>query len=220
MSSPSPLAALLKARTSIRQFLPNKPVSEAVILQLLEQASFSPSGGNVQPWQTLVVTGEQRNKFVEYISTRSPTGPEYAIYPSELDGRFLEQRTQCTQDMYATMGVARENRPAKLAHVQRNFTFFDAPSAVFFTLKQYMGPPQWSDVGMFMQSFMLLCQERGIATCAQEAWANHSEHVKAYFHLAADDVVFCAVAVGYADPNAKVNALRTQRVPVSVFNKL
>lgn len=213
----TPISQAIASRTSIRSFIKEKPVSNDLIRSLLQASKFSPSGGNLQPWHVLVVNGDTRNKFVDFVSQRMPTGPEYNIYPSELADPYLKRRTQCAEDMYSTMGVQRTDRAAKLAHVQRNFTFFDAPCAVFFTVKKYMGAPQWADIGMFMQSFMLLAQEQGLSTCAQEAWANHSEAVKEFFSLPDDEIVFCAIAVGYSDAQAPINKLRTRRAELDEF---
>ena len=53
----------------------------------------------------------------------------------------------------------------------RNFDLFGAPVGLFFSIPRRFGPPQWSHLGMFIQNVMLLAAERGLATCAQEAWA-------------------------------------------------
>jgi nitroreductase len=73
------------------------------------------------------------------------------------------------------------------------FTFFGAPVALIVTLDREMGPPQWSDVGMFMQTFMLLCREAGLHTCAQEAWANWSTSCAQVCGIPDNELVFRSV---------------------------
>ena len=77
-----------------------------------------------------------------------------------------------------------------------------------------MGPPQWSDLGMFLQSFMLLAQEEGLDTCAQEAWASKAETVSNFVQAPDDLMLFCGIAIGHANPDAPVNGLVTDREPL------
>ena len=65
-----------------------------------------------------------------------------------------------------------------------------------------MGPPQWSDLGMFLQTFMLLAQEEGLDTCAQEAWANRSQAVANFVGAKDNLMLFCGMAIGYKNPEA------------------
>jgi nitroreductase len=48
----------VRARRSFRSFLPT-PVPNAQILQVLEDAQYSPSNCNTQPWNTHIVSGEK-----------------------------------------------------------------------------------------------------------------------------------------------------------------
>ena len=93
----------------------------------------------------------------------------------------------------------------------RNFAFFGAPVALFTTIDRRMGPPQWSDLGMFLQTFMLLAVEAGLATCAQECWAVYPETVKAFLDTPDERILFCGMAIGFEDPNEPANALHTER---------
>jgi nitroreductase len=68
-----------------------------------------------------------------------------------------------------------------------------------------------------MQSFALAATERGLSTCMQEAWAMLRDTLHAHFALADDRMIYCGMALGYADPEAAVNALRTERVAVDEF---
>ena len=73
--------------------------------------------------------------------------------------------------MYAELGIPREDKAARRTWFARNFQFFGAPAALFCTVDRQMGPPQWADLGMYLQTVMLLAVEAGLATCAQECWA-------------------------------------------------
>ena len=117
------------------------------------------------------------------------------------------------EDMYALLDIAREDKAARFAHLARNFDFFGAPSAFFCFVDRQMGPPQWSDLGMFLQSFMLLAKSQGLDTCAQEAWATKPETVTTFVNAPEELMLFCGMAIGHADPAAKVNSLVSDREP-------
>lgn len=146
-----------------------------------------------------------------------PAGAEYDIYPAGLPDLYKRRRGQVANDMYELLGVENRDIRRKMEQVQRNFAFFDAPVGLFFVLPKLMGPPQWSDAGMFMMTFMLLAEENGLATCAQEAWANHSELLKDKLGISEDCMVFSGMAVGYEDVEAPINRLRTQRADLAEF---
>jgi nitroreductase len=214
----------IDSRMSCRAFLPT-PVAEATVRDILEQARRTPSGGNLQPWWVHVVTGAPLAEFLTIIRGKAmsaPRGeaPEYDIYPKDLVEPYRSRRYKCAEDMYATIQVPREDKPARLRHFARNFEFFGAPVALFFCLDRRMGPPQWSDVGMFMQNVMLLAREHGLHTCAQEAWSHWAKTVGEFLQLPPEHMLFSGMALGCRDENHPINRLRTDRAPLEEFATL
>ena len=116
--------------------------------------------------------------------------------------------------MYNLLNISRDDKEARFMQVLKNFEFFGAPAAIFCFVDRQMGPPQWSDLGMFLQTFMLLGQEVGIDTCAQEAWSMKQESVSNFFKVDDETMLFCGMAIGYKDPDAIVNKLNSERRPV------
>jgi nitroreductase len=205
----------IKSRMSCRAFLPT-PVPEVLVREIVGIARQSPSGGNVQPWHVHVLSGAPLEELRVIIRSKLPAQPmgegaEYDIYPPKLTDPYRSRRFKCGEDLYATIGVSREDRPGRLAQFARNFDFFGAPVAMFFSMDRQMGPPQWSDVGMFMQSIMLLARERGLHTCAQEAWAVWHQTLAAFLDYPPERMLFCGMALGYRDESAPINRLRTDR---------
>ena len=117
--------------------------------------------------------------------------------------------------MYEALGITRENKQGRLEQVMKNFNFFDAPAALFCFVDKQMGPPQWSDLGMFLQTFMLLAQEAGLDTCAQEAWSMKHDSVSQFLDADESQLLFCGVALGYKDEDAKINQFRSERRPIN-----
>ena len=203
-------------RKSVRQFLPD-PVSDDVLRELLTTASRSPSGGNVQPWRIFVVNGDSMARFREFLSDRQPGAPAYDIYPKGLTEPYRSSRFKIGEDMYAAIGVEREDKAGRFAQFAKNLDFFGAPAALFCFIDRQMGPPQWSDLGMFLQTFMLLAQEAGLDTCAQEAWAVHEAAVADFVGAPEELQIFCGMAIGTADPDHPINTVVSDREPLDVF---
>ncbi len=203
-------------RKSVRAFRPD-PVSNEVLAELLTTASRSPSGGNVQPWRVYVVNGDSMARFRSFIADRQPGAPAYDIYPKGLTEPYRSSRFKIGEDMYASIGVEREDKAGRLAQFAKNLDFFGAPAAFFCFIDRQMGPPQWSDLGMFLQTFMLLAQEAGLDTCAQEAWAVHEEAVAEFVEAPEELRIFCGMAIGHADIDDPINTVVSEREPLDVF---
>ena len=202
------------ARRSIRSFL-DTPVSDTLLRELLEKSARAPSGGNVQPWQIYVINGTRTQDFLTHLqSQKMREQAAYDIYPKDLPSPYRDSRFKVGEDMYGLLGIPRENKAARFAHLARNYEFFGAPAAFFCLIDKTMGPPQWSDLGMFLQTFMLLAQEAGIDTCAQEAWATRPKAVTSFLQTPDNLMLFCGMAIGYRNPEAPVNTLVSDRMPL------
>jgi nitroreductase len=211
----------LRGRISIRAFR-DQPVSQALVSELLEAARWSPSGGNVQPWKVIVVAGGARQAVIDKVAASlaaNPAGEEgdRPIYPANLWEPHRTWRFDLGEQMYEKLGIGRDNKLGRLGHLARNFAFFGAPVGMFFVIDERMGHGQWAHLGMFMQSLALIAHERGLATCMQEAWARARTTLKAHFALPDHEMIYCGMALGYADMDAAVNSLRSARAPVEAF---
>ena len=207
------------SRTSIRSFLED-PVSDELLKILLEKASRAASGGNLQPWKIFIVNNSAMKDFLEFQEGwTEPEVPAYEIYPPKLKEPYRTSRFELGEQMYEILGIGRENKEARIAQVMENFRFFGAPCAFFCFIDRQMGPPQWSDLGMFLQTFMLLAKEAGLDTCAQEAWSMKHDSVSKFVKAEDSDMLFCGMAIGYRDDTAKVNSLKSERRPLNEWAK-
>ena len=206
------------SRRSVREFL-DKPVDKALLERILQKAQNAPSGGNTQPWNAVMATGEPLKKLLAAVAEVVPQGPaahkpEYNIYPPELDGRYKDSRFGVGEAMYAALDIPRDNKMARLMWFARNFRAFDAPILMLVHTPRYMGPPQWSDIGMWLQTVMLLLREEGLDSCAQEAWAIYTPQIRQCFPIPDDHIFFCGMAIGSRDPDAPVNNFPVPRAPL------
>ncbi len=203
-------------RKSIRAFLPD-PVDDDLLKELLTTASRAPSGGNVQPWRIYVINGDAMTRFRAFIAERPPGPPAYDIYPPSLHEPYRSSRYKNGEQMYEAIGVGRDDKAGRFAQFAKNLDFFGAPAAFFCFIDRAMGPPQWSDLGMFLQTFMLLAQEAGLDTCPQEAWAVHEPAVMEFGEVPEELRLFCGMAIGTADRDHPINSIESEREPLDVF---
>lgn len=208
----------VQSRRSVRQFV-DRPVEQAALRRVLEKAQRSPSGGNTQPWSAVIVTGQPLANLTAKIKAKAATAPlgeggEYDIYPRGLDGRYEEQRRAVGKAMFDALGLAREDGAGRIAQMAKNWDSFGAPVQLFTYTRKYMGPPQWSDMGMWLQTVMLLLREEGLDSCAQEIWAMYGTTMRELLNIDDDHIFFCGMAIGYRDAAAPVNNFNIPRVPI------
>ncbi|MDE2488292.1 MAG: nitroreductase [Alphaproteobacteria bacterium] len=210
----------VERRVSIRAFL-DTPVAGEVVKDILVRAARAPSGGNLQPWRVYALAGQPLADFKQVVAANAfGEAPEYEVYPPNLWEPFRTRRFQNGEDLYATLGIPREDKPARLRQLARNGEFFGAPVGIFFCLDRKLGPPQWADLGMYMQNVMLLATERGLDTCPQEYWARYPQTVAKFLNLPADHMVFSGMALGHRDPDAPINTLVASRDPFEAWGEM
>ena len=125
--------AAITSRRSIRAFLP-APVAREDIEAILEVAARAPSGTNTQPWKVHVLTGATKERlsgrilaaYADPAQDREHVG-EYAYYPREWVSPFVDRRRKVGWDLYALLGLTRDNKagmaaqhatPAQLAAIR------------------------------------------------------------------------------------------------------
>lgn len=221
MSSAMSVSEAVLNRKSIRAFL-DTPVDDQLIREVLTKAARAPSGGNVQPWRLYVINGESHAHFMKIMEERLENNdmgdvPEYDVYPPSLKEPYRSTRFKVGEDMYALLGIKRDARPKRIEWLKNNQRFFGAPAAVFCYVDRVMGPPQWSDLGMYLQTAMLLFQEAGVDTSPQESWARWHKTVTEFVGAPEDLMLFCGLAIGYKDPDEAVNTLVSDREPLEKF---
>jgi nitroreductase len=217
--------AAITTRRSVRAFLPT-PVARADIEQILEVAGRAPSGTNTQPWKVYVLLGERKQRLTDTIlaahndpAEAAKHSEEYAYYPRQWASPYIERRRKVGWDLYALLGLTRDDKAGMAAQHGRNYAFFDAPVGLIFTIDRVMEQGSWLDYGMFLQNIMVAARARGLDTCPQAAFTQYHRLIAAQLELPANEMVVCGMALGYADTTKIENTLRTERMSVAEFVK-
>ncbi|HEX2531696.1 MAG TPA: nitroreductase [Burkholderiaceae bacterium] len=217
--------AVITSRRAVRAFLPT-PVAREDIEAILNVAARAPSGSNTQPWKVYVLTGATRKKLSSEI-LRAYNDPvlskqhaeAYHYYPVQWVSPYVDRRRKVGWDLYALLGITRENKVGMHAQHGRNYLFFDAPVGFIFTIDNVMEQGSWLDYGMFLQNVMIAARARGLDTCPQAAFTQYHRIIREVLQLPDNESVVCGMALGYADPGKIENTLVTEREPASGFTK-
>ncbi len=214
-----PLFHAIETRQSVRAFEPT-PVPKDIIERLLELAARAPSGTNMQPWQTRVLTGDSLASLTQRVCTAFDSNPkghdsEVRYYPEKWFEPYVGRRRKVGWDLYGLLDIAKGDKAKMHAQHRKNFTFFGAPVGMMFTIHRDLATGSWLDYGMFLQTLMLAARAFDLHTCPQAAWADFHPEVRDELKLADEEVVVCGMALGYADQSAPENTLRTEREPIN-----
>jgi nitroreductase len=203
-------------RRAVRGFT-DRPVSREVLERVLSAAAWSPSGSNLQPWRVYAVTGTPLVQLRKLATERVAAGdawdePEYVMYPPELKSPYAERRSAFGKERYTALGVAREDWEARQRAAIGNWDCFGAPAALFCYVDRDLGRPQWSDLGMYLQTVMLLLRAEGLHSCPQMSWAKVRKTVAEVVSPPDELILFCGMSIGYED--VTVPYIRTGRAPL------
>ena len=204
------------SRRAVRGFK-DEPVSREVLERVLSAAAWSPSGSNLQPWNSYVLTGallaELKTRAVERVAHGDPWDErQYEMYPRVLKSPYGERRSAFSKERYSALGIAREDWEARQRAAIANWNCFGAPAALFCYIDRDLGRPQWADVGMYLQTVMLLLRAEGLHSCPQMAWSQVRETVADVLSPPEELILFCGMSIGYEDPS--VSYIRTGRAPL------
>jgi nitroreductase len=218
--------AAITSRRSVRAFLPTA-VPRATIEDILRVASRAPSGVNTQPWKVTVLTGAAKQALSRKIlaahdanaaagSSGADVG-EYDYYPTEWSSPYIERRRKIGWDLYGLLGIGKTDKARMHAQHGRNYTFFDAPVGLIFTIDRILRQGSWLDYGMFLENVMIAARGRGLDTCPQAAFIGFHRTISEHLQLPTSEMVVVGMSLGYADDSAAENRLVTERAPVEAF---
>ena len=217
--------AAITSRRSIRAYLP-QPVAREDIAQILQVAGRAPSGTNTQPWKVYVLQGDPKRSLSDAIlalhndpAQARQHNEEYAYYPTEWKSPFIDRRRKVGWDLYALLGLTRENKAGMAVQHGKNYDFFGAPVGLIFTIDRVMAQGSWLDYGMFLQNVMVAARGRGLDTCPQAAFTQYHRVIAAQLALPDHEMVVCGMALGYADVSKVENTLVTERMALDEFVK-
>ena len=206
----------VKSRHAVRAFT-DRPVPKEALCRVLSDSAWAPSGSNIQPWRVYVLTGASLTELKRLAGERVAAGDrwderEYEMYPAALTSPYRERKSAFGAQRYGALGIARGDLEARQRAASANWQFFGAPVGLFLYIDRGMGRPQWADVGMYLQTVMLLLRAEGLHSCPQMAWSVYRKTVAKVLSPPKDLILYCGMSIGYED--VTVDQPRTGRAPL------
>jgi nitroreductase len=221
MSTPISVKDAIHTRHSIRRFLV-KPVSADTVREILDLAARAPSGTNVQPWKVYALAGQKKEALGRAITEKYLASgfekTDFEYYPKEWVEPWISRRRKVGADLYALLGIVKGDKKRMTEQWIRNYRFFDAPVGLIFTIDRIFGSGMLLDYGIFMENLMLAARAFGLDTCPQAAFTDFQQTIQQTLGFPENERVICGMALGYADPDAPENQLRTERAPAKEFS--
>jgi nitroreductase len=205
-------------RRSIRGFQ-RRPVPKAVIREVIEMAMRAPSSLNTQPWNFYVVSGAPLDRIRAGNTERNLAGvPDSREFRSHgaYEGAHRERQIEIAKQLFAAMGIAREDKPARQDWVLRGFRQFDAPVSIVVTYDRSIhgGDIAPFDCGAVTNALVNAAWSRGLGCVINSQGIMQSPVVREHANIPDDQVIMICVAMGWPDDAFPANAVVSRRKPL------
>ena len=208
---------VIRSRQSIRQFLPT-PVEEEVLREVLEDAQYTPSNCNTQPWDVHIVSGakkEELSKALVDAVLKGQSSLDFTFDFNDYYGRYSERQKEQGKTHYEAMGIAREDYEGRQKEGLRNFEFFNAPHVAFLFMPSFGDNVRVaSDIGMYAQSFLLSLAARGIGSIPQTSIGTQADTIRQVLGVSDEMKLLFGISFGYPDREDRANSFRMGRGPI------
>ncbi|NKB56301.1 MAG: nitroreductase [Alphaproteobacteria bacterium] len=206
---------LVQTRRSVRGYK-SDPVPRAVIDEVLAVAKGAPSSMNSQPWHVHVLTGEpldevRRRNMEEMQAGAKPKRDILTHGPYEGVHRF--RQVEIAKQLFAAMGIAREDKERRQDWVQRGFRQFDAPVSLVLTYDRILDPGATChfDLGALSYGIVLAAWDRGLGTVVNGQGITRSDIVREVANIPENEVIMTCIALGYPNDDFSANAVKSNR---------
>lgn len=203
-------------RQSARAYLP-KPVARADIEDLLKYAGMAPSAINLQPWEYVIVYGEEKDRLVQQLK-RAHAERNISCGPgteNPLPETFKNRSRRASQAMapkVAEMGL-KFNQFVE----EGSCSFYGAPIAIIVTLDRLFPKIRYLDVGLSVAYLLLAAQAKGLATCPIGLVTAYEDEIAGALDISANKEIVLGIALGYADTQSPINCFKTERENLDAF---
>lgn len=203
----------IEERKSTRGFL-DKPLEKELLERLLYLATRAPSAINLQPWEFVVVSGEERKRLsrmlVKLLRERKTTcGPStkepLPLYFKRRQKDLLDRIAPCLPEGAVFQEFINEG----------SCNFYGAPTAIILAIDKAFSNIHFTDIGITMGWLLLAAHEMGLGTCPVGIISSFRDEIKESLNIPDTKEIVISIAVGYPDPDAMVNQSRSDRVPLS-----
>ena len=207
--------AVVLGRRSIRGYRPD-PVPKQVVTEVIDLAMRAPSSLNTQPWHFYVVTGEPLDRIRAGNTERNlagvPHSREFRVSEA-YQGVHRERQIEIAKQLFAAMGIAREDKEMRNDWVLRGFRQFDAPLSIVVTYDRALLDNDIApfDCGAVTNALVNAAWSRGLGCVINSQGIMQSPVVREHAGISDDEVIMICVAMGYPDESFPANSVVSRR---------
>ncbi|MDF1764769.1 MAG: nitroreductase [Gammaproteobacteria bacterium] len=212
---------LVRTRRSVRGYKPD-PVPKQVIQEIIDVAKGAPSSMNTQPWNLYVVTGEPLDKIRAGNTERMLAGvkPQRDFPTKEAyEGIHRERQVEIAKQLFAAMGIARDDKEMRQDWVMRGFRQFDAPVSIVLTYDKILEPAAIGqfDLGAISYAICLAAWERGLGTVINGQGVMQTPVVREHAGIPDTQAILTCIAMGYPNDDFSANQVKSTRADEASF---
>lgn len=206
----------LRTRKSIRGYK-SEPVPRAILTEILEIATRSPSAMNTQPWEIAIVAGKALDDLRQANVKKLTSGalPKSNVLRRPFEGVYRQRQVDLAVQLFGLMGIAREDKEKRAQWMERGFRYFDAPAAIILSIDTSLGEElALVDIGGLCQSICLTALQYGLGTCIEDQGMLYPEVIRDTLGIPESKRIVIAIAIGYPDWDFPANKVETGREPI------
>lgn len=136
--------------------------------------------------------------------------PDIVPLPAEFDSR----RYELGEQLYGSLGIARDDDEGRRKAVEFNYRFYNAPLAGIVCMNRGLQHVDSLGTGMFLQTFLLGLTARGLGSCVQMLIAGFPHVVREVLEIPDHYEILCGLAIGYPVEGFAANNLNVARKPM------
>ena len=209
------LDILVNERRNVRGYK-KEPVSRKLISEIIEVAKGAPSSMNTQPWFFHVVTGEPLERIRKGNTEKMMAGADVdreIKMNHGYEGAYRQRQVDIAKQLFAVMGIAREDAEKRQDWVMRGFRQFDAPVSIVMTCEKTMEHDTIChfDLGAAVYGLVLAAWTRGLGTVINGQGIMQSSVVREHANIPEDQTIMTCVAMGWPDFTFAANDVKSVR---------
>ena len=200
----------IRERKSIRAYK-HDPIPKETIEEILRLTTHAPSAINLQPWEFIVVTGEEKERLSR-----------------KLIKAYKEKQISCSPgnvkplpETYRQRGIASSESmepylkqigvPFKQFTNEGSCNFYGAPVAIIICLDDSFSKARMVDIGVALGYLVLSAYGFGLATCPIGLIAAYEDEIKDLLNIPENKNVIIGIALGYPDWENPVSRYKSPR---------
>ena len=204
----------MQQRRSARAYL-DKPVARAEIEEIFKYAGQAPSAINLQPWEYVVVYGQEKDRLVRrllkvHAERQVPCGPGTSTRPPEI----FTRRSRAASDLMEPR-VAETDQTLNRFVEEGSCSFYGAPIAIIVTIDRLFPKNRYLDLGLSVSYLLLAAEAKGLGTCPIGLITAYAPDIAGVLSIPENKEIVLGIALGYADESSPVNKFKTGRADQS-----